>query len=91
MAPEGRKPLLLLPRSIPSTQVGEANESTKPSSIFGTGKPRDINKPEIKQLEERLEQTLSISKQKVPSASSENTSANNSANAGNDSISSPTS
>ena len=30
------------------------------SSIFGAGKPRDINNPEIRKLEERLEKTLAI-------------------------------
>ena len=31
------------------------------SSIFGTGKPRDINNPEIRKLEERLEKVLAVS------------------------------
>ena len=68
VAPAGRKPLLLLPRTVPSNQVGEIDETTKPASIFGVGKPRDINKPEIKELEERLEHSLAISKQKAAEA-----------------------
>ena len=59
---EGRPQLKLLPRSVPGTQSTELESSSKASSIFGTGKARDINKPEIKQLEERLEQTLILSK-----------------------------
>ena len=57
---EGRKPLLLLPRSVPLSS--DASEIKNPS-IFGTGKPRDVNRPEIKELEERLEQTLSLNTQ----------------------------
>ena len=60
--------LVLLPRSKP-LEVEDA--SAKNASIFGTGKPRDINKPEIKQLEERLDQTLVISKQQTAAALSE--------------------
>ena len=65
MSTEGRKPLNLLPRSVPATEASNNEGVSKSSSIFGTGKPRDINKPEIKQLEERLEQTLTISKQQL--------------------------
>lgn len=74
VAPEGRPKLLLLPRSVPANTY-DANES-KSSSIFGSGKARDINKPEIKELEERLEQTLAVSKQQT----SEEIAAGNDAN-----------
>jgi hypothetical protein len=72
---EMRKPLKLLPRTLPidsSTTVhhhpssqSHATANTLPqqtttSSIFGAGKPRDINNPEIRKLEERLEKTLAI-------------------------------
>jgi len=36
--------------------------------IFGSGKPRDVNKPEIKELEERLEHNLAISKKQAAEA-----------------------
>ena len=62
---EGRKPLTLLPRSLPLSQSIEPPSS---SSIFGTGKPRDVNRPEIKQLEERLEQSLVLSRQQAAAA-----------------------
>jgi len=65
VAPEGRPKLNLLPRSIPAEVSKDEN---KDSSIFGSGKPRDINKPEIKELEERLEHTLAISKQQAADA-----------------------
>ena len=39
------------------------SDASKKSSIFGTGKPRDINKPEIRELEERLEQLTTITRQ----------------------------
>jgi hypothetical protein len=65
VAPEGRPKLNLLPRSIPAEVSKDGN---KDSSIFGSGKPRDINKPEIKELEERLEHTLAISKQQAADA-----------------------
>ena len=58
---EGRKPLVLLPRSIPINN--ELNDTVKSTNIFGTGKPRDITKPEIKQLEEKVEHTLVLSRQ----------------------------
>ena len=67
MSTEGRKPLLLLPRTVASTETA-SEAAAKNSSIFGTGKPRDVNKPEIKQLEERLEQNLTISKQQIAAA-----------------------
>jgi septal ring factor EnvC (AmiA/AmiB activator) len=62
---EGRKPIKLLPRSV-DTPTNENTE--KNSSIFGSGKPRDINQPEIKQLEERLEQTIISSRQEAAAA-----------------------
>ncbi len=63
-ASEGRKPLMLLPRSSDKTQSFEqaVEKTSKSVSIFGTGRPRDVNKPEIRQLEERLEQSLSLNK-----------------------------
>ena len=54
---EARKPIKLLPRSLPVVK----SEATYNTSIFGTGKPRDINNPEIRKLEERVEKTLTIS------------------------------
>jgi hypothetical protein len=55
--PVGPRPtkLVLLPRTKP---IEENVPAATNSSIFGTGKPRDINKPEIKQLEERLDQLV---------------------------------
>lgn len=68
VAPEGRPKLNLLPRSIP-TEVSKVSPSeSNNASIFGSGKPRDINKPEIKELEERLEHSLAISKQQAAEA-----------------------
>ncbi len=63
-ASEGRKPLMLLPRSSDRTQSFEhsAEKTSKSVSIFGTGRPRDVNKPEIRELEERLEQSLTLNK-----------------------------
>lgn len=66
VAPEGRPKLNLLPRTVP-TQVGETSTEA-PSSIFGSGKARDVNKPEIKELEERLEHNLAISKKQAAEA-----------------------
>ncbi len=69
---EGRKPLVLLPRSKPIGETGgaaasaPADEEEKKSSIFGTGKPRDVNRPEIRELEERLEHTLAVSSRDQP-------------------------
>ena len=40
--------------------MANVDSVSKNASIFGTGKPRDINKPEIRELEERLEKTLAI-------------------------------
>lgn len=60
---EGRKPLNLLPRTKPAEPAPSDQDLGKNASIFGTGKPRDINKPEIKELEERLEKTLILSRQ----------------------------
>ena len=58
-----------MPRTAPKTDAtDELASSSKASSIFGTGKPRDINKPEIKELEERLEHTLAITKQQGAAA-----------------------
>lgn len=68
---EGRKPLLLLPRTVPLNQTNDNEIASKNQSIFGSGKPRDVNKPEIKQLEERLEQTLTLSRQKTVSTSND--------------------
>lgn len=65
VAPEGRPKLNLLPRTVPTSQIGEVSAS---SSIFGSGKARDINKPEIKELEDRLEHSLAISKQQAAEA-----------------------
>merc|ERR1712127_404873 len=66
VAPEGRPKLLLLPRSVPATASANVGEdASKASSIFGSGKARDINKPEIKELEERLEHSLAVSKQQA--------------------------
>ena len=69
--PVGPRPnkLVLLPRSIP---IEENTPVATNSSIFGTGRPRDITKPEIKQLEERLEQTLVVSKQQAAAVSAQN-------------------
>ncbi|RNA29632.1 eukaryotic translation initiation factor 4H isoform X2 [Brachionus plicatilis] len=53
---ENRKRLVLLPRSIPF----KCEETNINPSIFGTGKPRDVTRPEIKQLEERLDQVLTL-------------------------------
>jgi hypothetical protein len=64
---ESRRPLVLLPRSKPVSET-ESQVSDKNKSIFGTGKPRDINKPEIKELEERLEQTIIHNRQPPPQA-----------------------
>jgi hypothetical protein len=60
---EARKPIKLLPRSLPPPTASASNSTEIPynSSIFGTGKPRDINNPEIRKLEERLEKVLSVS------------------------------
>jgi RNA recognition motif-containing protein len=60
---EARKPIKLLPRSLPPTTASASNSTEIPynSSIFGTGKPRDINNPEIRKLEERLEKVLKVS------------------------------
>jgi hypothetical protein len=55
----------LLPRTKPSNQEVLDSTTSKNSSIFGTGKPRDITKPEIKQLEERLEKSLILSRQQA--------------------------
>jgi hypothetical protein len=68
---EGRKPLNLLPRTKPADPVTSDLDSSKNASIFGTGKPRDINKPEIKELEERLEKTLILSRQQQLQASAD--------------------
>lgn len=58
---ENRKRLVLLPRSIP-LKLEEININP---SIFGTGKPRDVTRPDIKQLEERLDQVTLKSYQDV--------------------------
>lgn len=65
VAAEGRPKLNLLPRTKKSEDTDGAAQA---SSIFGSGKPRDINKPEIKELEERLEHNLAISKQQAAEA-----------------------
>ena len=65
---EQRKPLVLLPRTVPKDANDPSGTASKASSIFGTGKPRDITKPEIKELEERLEQTLIQEKQQAAAA-----------------------
>ncbi len=69
------------------------NSTSTASSIFGTGKPRDINKPEIKELEERLEQSLVLSRQQAAAAAAAeaeiaraNASANNSSDAVNSNL-----
>lgn len=68
VAPEGRPKLKLLPRTVAATASQAESDDSKPSSIFGSGKPRDINKPEMKELEERLEHSLAISKQQAADA-----------------------
>jgi len=60
---EGRKPLVLLPRSKPVGTEETVPDQSKNSSIFGTGKARDINRPDIKELEERLEQLTTVNRQ----------------------------
>ena len=67
---EGRPQLKLLPRTVPvaANVPAEPEGSSKASSIFGTGKARDITKPEIKELEERLEQSLILSKKQAEEA-----------------------
>ena len=67
---EGRPQLKLLPRTVPVSVNApvEPEGSSKASSIFGTGKARDITKPEIKELEERLEQSLILSKKQAEEA-----------------------
>jgi hypothetical protein len=60
---EGRKPLVLLPRSKPVGPEESVLDQSKNSSIFGTGKARDINRPDIKELEERLEQLTTVNRQ----------------------------
>jgi hypothetical protein len=86
---EQRKPLVLLPRTLPTnTNVESQQTSTKTTSIFGTGKPRDITKPEIKQLEEKVEKILTL--QSKPShVHSHSESSNASANGGGSTTSNP--
>lgn len=63
----GRRPIIkLLPRTVPTSANAELPYN---SSIFGTGKPRDLNNPEIRKLEERLEKTLSVTTPAVASSS----------------------
>jgi RNA recognition motif-containing protein len=61
---EGRPKLQLMPRTKPV----EAPDTSKNPSIFGYGKPRDVTKPEIKELEERLEHSIILSKQQAAAA-----------------------
>jgi hypothetical protein len=80
---EQRKPLVLLPRTLPTNSTLDPSQQTssKATSIFGTGKPRDITKPEIKQLEEKVEKILTL--QNKPShVHSHSESSNASANGG---------
>lgn len=89
VAPEGRPKLNLLPRTVP-TQVGETSAEAS-SSIFGSGKARDVNKPEIKELEERLEHNLAISKKQAAeaAAAAEAAQANSENNSYNEGATSP--
>lgn len=73
--------MLLLPRTVPVS-----SESVASSSIFGSGKPRDINKPELKELEERLEQTLVLSRQQVLAAAAADAEAARAANSSSDAL-----
>jgi hypothetical protein len=53
---EGRRPIKLLPRTLPVASA----ETPYNTSIFGSGKARDVTNPEMRKLEERLEKTLKV-------------------------------
>ena len=56
---ERRKPIKLLPRSIPiERNILKEAKSSRDICIFGTGKPRDINDPEIRRYDEYIENKI---------------------------------